>query len=230
MTAIEWPADLVPQTGRFWLQPNTVVSESPLSRAQQVAVRQGDRWVAQMAWQNATQDVAARIDALLARLRGPAGEVTLYDWRRPVPRGTAAAWPGGSIATTWGSGTSWGSGTTWGSVTPPIGAQLRVAAAVGDTALPTWGWMPSQTVLRAGDYVGLGGQLVMVTEDALTDGVGRATLAIAPALRAAADAGTLLTTTRPRARFRLDGNDEAASDASPGPLSSYSISLRESLP
>lgn len=227
---IDWPTDLAPQTARFWLQPNTQLSESPFSRAQQVLVRAGDRWQAQMAWQTAPAAAAARIEALLAQLRGPANQVRLGDWRRPAPRGTGATWPGGSVASTWTAGTAWKAGTTWASLTPPTSPRLRVAATRGAATLATWGWAPSQPVLLAGDYVEIAGQLLVLTADAATNAGGIAALQVAPALRAAAEAGTPLVITRARARFRLVDDDQAANDFQPGPATSFSVALVEALP
>ena len=231
MTAIAWPEDLVPQRGAFWLEPNTLLSESPYSRAQQVVARDGDRWRARMAWQSAPESLAGRIDALLAQLRGAEGEVTLYDWRRPVPRGTAGTWPGGDALTSWGGGTTWGGGTSWGGlISPPLVPQLRFAAVRGDRSLHAWGWAASQTVLRAGDRIGLAGQLLVVTADVVGNAGGVATIAVEPPLRADVDGATALVLTRPRARFRLVDNDQAATDFEPGPFSSYNLEFVESLP
>ena len=159
--------------------------------------------------------------------------------RAPVPpelkvitskSGSAAPWPGGGTTTTWSGPTVWSGPTTWSGPTPPTAPALRVAAVQGAETIETWGWAASSTVLRAGDLLGLGGRLYMVTDDAgvTTDTVGRASIGIAPPLRAALNAGAAITTTRPTTVFEIDGNDAAQNRIDPnGPSNGlYSLTLR----
>jgi hypothetical protein len=231
MTVIAWPTDLLPTRREFYLESNTLLVTSPFSFASQAVSRLANRWVAELTFDPMDRARAGRVRGLTATLDGGLNEVLLYDFLQPTPRGPATAYAGGTIATTWGGGTSWGGGTVWGGITPPGTPQVRTAGAIGDATLATWGWAASITPLLAGDYVGLGGYLYMLTEDAAADLAGRATLALRPRLRAVATPGAALVTTRPTARFRLADGQQGRSTARGGAgFSSAVLRFVESLP
>ena len=229
MAVLIWPEDLAPSEMEFWHEANSLVSRSPLSQAVQVQVRGPGRWRARLTFTDRNRGIAARLDALLATLDGPAGEIALFDFRRPVPRGTAASYTGGPLPLAWPEGLSWPPGLAWAGFTPPGSPQLAVAAARGDATLATLGWAPGEVVLRAGDYVGLGGQLHMVTADVTSTAASEATLSIRPRVRFAQPALTALGLDKPRAVFRL-GAAGVANPTRPGPFSTYTIEIEESLP
>jgi len=229
MAVLIWPEDLAPSEMEFWHEANSLVSRSPLSQAVQVQVRGPGRWRARLTFNDRNRGIAARLDALLATLDGPAGEIAVFDFRRPVPRGTAASYTGGPLPLAWPEGLSWPPGLAWAGFTPPGSPQLAVAAARGDATLATLGWAPGEVVLRAGDYVGLGGQLHMVTADVTSTAASEATLSIRPRVRFAQPALTALGLDKPRAVFRL-GAAGVANPTRPGPFSTYTIELEESLP
>lgn len=86
-------------------------------------------------------------------------------------------------------------------VTPGVyawGAQLEVGDRLTD-------FEPGPT-LKAGDLLGLGGQLLMVAEDAAGVGDGTVTVKLANRLRSAQSAGAAITWDRPKATFRLSSD------------------------
>lgn len=172
---------------------------------------------------------AARLDALLAAMDGGAREVSIFDFRRPTPRGTAAANTGAPVAVAWAEGTTWDESTVWGTFTPPTVRRLRAAAAAGDTALDVEGFVGGTTILRAGDLIGIDGQLVMVTADVVSGAGGRALVPIVPSLRRAVAAQTALIVDRPRIRARMLGSGVNAPMRA-GVRATYSFELIEALP
>ena len=228
---IDWPVDLVPQEASFFPVPNTLVTRSPFSRTQQVQVRGPATWRATLAFGVADAAVAARLDALLAQLDGAAGEVRVWPFKRRIPRGTGRGYGmGAAIPTEWPAGTAWPAGTVWPSYQPPESPRLRADAAQGADSISTEGWYPGEAVLRAGDYIGVGGLLALAVADVVPDSAGNAVIAIAPRLRAPVAALTPLVLERPRIRMRLAGDDGIENATRPGPFASYTISLEESLP
>jgi hypothetical protein len=228
MTIYTWPTDLPPSEVTFFLESNAAISESPLSRSQQVLARPGTRWVAQLGFARRPAHWSGRIDALLALLAGPENELRLWDFRRPAPRGTATP-RGSALRTRFGDATEFSDGTRF--LDQPAAPTVTVAVAEGAASVPTGGWAPSQAAaLLAGDYVGIGGRLFLVAEDVATDSAGRGTLVLRPRLRATVPGGTAVVTDRPTARFRLADNRQGANPTQPGPFSTYNLSLLESLP
>lgn len=224
MAVYGWPPDLRPSSMSFFLEANAATSVSPLSRAVQVLNRPGARWVCRMEFRNRDFRLAPRLDALLARLEGPVHEVAIFDFRRPLPRGTAGTAGAGTDFT---DGTAFTDGTMFAEYTSdPV---VAVAASANAEVVYTEGWATSEPVLMAGDYVGLGGRLHMVLDDVQSDGSGDATLRVRPRLRGALSPGTRVVFVRPTARFRLTENG-IDNRSEPGPLSSYSLSFVESLP
>ncbi|WP_137923954.1 hypothetical protein [Cupriavidus sp. 2SB] len=70
-------------------------------------------------------------------------------------------------------------------------------------SLPTKSWPASTKVLRAGDYLAVGGELKMVTADVTSDGAGLASVPVAPAFRNAPANNAAITLDRPRAIMML---------------------------
>lgn len=92
MTDLVWPLELRPATQEFYIQTLSVVWASPYTGQQQILERDGARWVSRLTFRRGGTD-AARIDALIASLRGPAGTALIPDWRTLVARGSRAGAP-----------------------------------------------------------------------------------------------------------------------------------------
>lgn len=85
-------------------------------------------------------------------------------------------------------------------------------------SLPTKSWPVSTLVLRAGDYLAVGGELKIVTADVTSDASGLATVPVAPAFRNAPSNNAAITLNKPRATMMLT-TDEYAVAIVPGRIS-----------
>jgi len=92
------------------------------------------------------------------------------------------------------------------------------AAQVG-ASIVTTGWTGT---LLAGDMIGIGGELKMVTTDVTGAGATPVTITFEPPLRNAPVNGSAIITTQPTAVFKLTGDNMAAWKVAP---TSYSMAL-----
>ena len=85
-----------------------------------------------------------------------------------------------------------------------VAAQPQAGAA-----LYTGGWTPNTAgILKAGDYLGVNGELKLLTLDAASDPWGNALLTFEPPLRASPPDGAALSFSQPTAVFRLADDDQ----------------------
>ena len=92
MSDVIWPLDLRPGQQAFFIRTKTNRFESPLTGHVQVQEFDGARWVAQMSFTRGATD-ARRMDAFLAALEGPVGNVFMPDFRRLSAKGSLAGSP-----------------------------------------------------------------------------------------------------------------------------------------
>lgn len=188
MTALAWPAlsRTSPKSVQMSLVANTQVFISPLSGAIQTTELPGARWRMTFTLDNLTEDDSAKLQAFLVRLRGLAGRFTLHNFARPSPRGVATGTP-----------------------------LVKGAGQVGGQLI-TDGWTPNVAgILKAGDFIGVNGELKMVVVDANSNGSGTATLLVEPPLRSSPSDNAVVTTRKPTTVFRLTENVMAWSTAAP---------------
>lgn len=140
-----------------------------------------------------------RLEALLATLRGAVGHVFMPDFRRQKAKGSLAGSP-------------------------------YLASGVG-TILVVTGFTPNaEGVLKAGDLIQTSvGRTHIVLEDIDADGDGEAEVPIAPRLREAVTAGSLVTENC-RVRMRLLDDDSAENSTDNRRLTSFELNLIEVLP
>jgi hypothetical protein len=140
-------------TCRFWLETNTQTFTSPLTKAVQRMVLGGSRWNASYSLPAMKAEQAGAWRAFFLLLEGSANTFTAFDPDRKAPRGTATGTP------------------------------LVNGGSQTGSALISDGWTASVTVLKAGDYLAVNGELKLVTADVISDGSGNATISFKPALR-----------------------------------------------
>lgn len=120
--------------------------------------------------------------AFIMRLRGRVNQVALPNLARPIPRGTMR-----------------------GSMT------LSTGVFRGDTTLPIISAGEASKTLLKGDYLGIGSgstqQLIVVTEDAISDGSGNITVNIFPAIRNDFLISEPITWDTPKALFRINDKE-----------------------
>ena len=182
MADITWP------TGTDYAQPESadlqvytggMTFESGLSDDVQTFSQPGYKWGWKLTFPE--QDLVKRrkLEALLLKLKGVENRALLFDFAQPTPTGTIAL----------------------------AGVTLNAAAAQFAPSLVLAGCGAGATI-NAGDWLSLsltGGsiQAVKVTDDAVANGSGVATVNIAHVLRAAAAGGTAVTTSYARQRYVL---------------------------
>ncbi|QJR01148.1 hypothetical protein HH800_02390 [Sphingobium yanoikuyae] len=104
MDEINWPAGLSPYKVMFYLQPHIGGQESPLTRTRKTYGLSAPRWVARLTFRaghgyddggmsdrfgpraDDAMFFAARLDALIAQLKGGLQIVRFHDFRRPIPQ------------------------------------------------------------------------------------------------------------------------------------------------
>lgn len=169
-----WPLSIRPRRQAFYLQTLSVVFTNPYTNVQQVLERDGQRWVVSLEIERAG-DTARELDALLASIRGPVGEVLVPDFRTLAARGSLAGAP---------------------TLTGGLGRTLTLTGCTpGAVGVLLPGDMIQTSTGR--------GHIVTAQVDA--DGAGAANVPIEPRLREAVSVGPLVTSdVRVRMRLGSD--------------------------
>jgi len=188
-------------TFKFKLTPNTQRgAESPLDKTQQTYELPGARWSFTGTWENISDLDARIIKGWLAKLRGAAGRFYMWDMQHPAPSGLAygAGTLGGYVAdnvltTSWSVALSLTADNT----------HFRVNSSLINTTSSTLIWF------QPGDYIGVNGELKMVTDVARGDGTGGVTISVEPPFRTTPPTGAPITFIRPTCVMRLiDDNQD----------------------
>jgi hypothetical protein len=169
-----WPSAVGVKSARFVLETNQRANADPYGGSEQVLDLLNDRWMCYLSLPVELFAQAAAVEAFLASFRGQVNTVNLWHFAREAPRGTLR-------------------GTLLTSGTQAQGALSLVLS--GGTAAGT---------LLAGDLLGAGGQILMVSAAGATaDGAGNITVPLVNRLRASIAAGQSVTWDKPKAAFRL---------------------------
>lgn len=223
MVDIVWPADLMPYRVQFYLQAHTGGQESPFTRTRKTYGLSAPRWIAKLTFR-AGYDGAplhgdpagfgARLDGLIADLKGGLVKTLFHDFRRPRP-------------------------LQGQQVVQPLAFE---AAAKGATFVAIRGFAPHSRAFSVGDYVGGDGRPHLVSIAAtiaaggvttgagtiMADETGRAVVGINPPLSAAIEAGA-----GPqwpvRGRFELPNNDAGQNETEVGEMTEYTLDFIEAL-
>ena len=170
----DWPVALRPKSVE-WQGPIVpqAISRSVFDGGVQAQVLGAPRWAFTITTGVVPLAQVPEWEAFIQRLRGAVNRVRAWDWRREGPLG------------------------------PATGTPVVRVSALGAT-LATEGWTPSVAgILRAGSYLGVGGELKRLSVTADSDALGRATLSFEPPLRAAPAVGTTVYLVKPTAVFYL---------------------------
>jgi len=189
---IDLPADDI-ASSMFRLDHYQAVQESAFTRRAQVQSFGGgtlDRWAGVLTTVELDMQGLRRWRAFFAQLHGVAGRFWLGDPDYQPHEDLAAL----SIIT---------------DGPPPSMYQLTVN---GFTAA-------SSGLLKAGDYVAVGGELKILTEDVVADQTGAAVLTFQPGLRLIPASGTALELMSPRAVMRLQAPVDISTDVLSAPIS-----------
>jgi hypothetical protein len=204
----KWPKGVCPQSATLLPQSFTLGQESPITRKRRFVQMVGDRWTYDLSFSFRRDRVASqRLEALLARLKGPVGKVAIWDFERPRPLGPAADWSY-LPRTRFDDDTNFTDGTWFG----PGTAGYRVYGDwdQGEEEIRIVGFPQNTTQLVGGDQIGLGGRLYRLSRDATSNGLGIARVYLHRGLLSDLSNGTTVVTTRPTSPFQLVDDDQAA--------------------
>lgn len=180
MATITYPNTTIftkPQAFEFGLRFNTMVHTSPLTGYVQTVGLTGARWTAQITFSGQSPANAATVEAFIVSLKGQQNRVALYNLARPSVNGTGGGTP------------------------------LVNGADQTGTEIHTDGWTPEEVILKAGDMIGIGGELKMVINDVTSNASGEAFIPFQPALRASPLDDSVIDITAPTALFMLTENE-----------------------
>lgn len=175
MTTYTLPATQAfkPVSMTMGLRANRATNTSPLNGATQTITLLGARWTATLMYGEQSRAERGALKGLLAKLVSGEDLLALPDLARPRPLGTC---------------------NTTG-VTASAAAQFARSLVLN-------GCGASKT-LQADDKISLGGQLLVVTDDAVANGSGVMTVSVRPELRAAVAGGAAVTLVAPTALFEI---------------------------
>lgn len=178
MTIYTWPNTRagLPRSAQWRVVDNLQrASESPLSGYTQTVSMPGAKWGWVLDFGDHDDARRQDVEGFLLRLSGREHRVSLWDLKRPRPRGTCNL----------------------------SGVTMAATAAQFATSLQLMGCGAGKTLL-GGDWIGLAaGQVVRVVANATADGSGLMTVEVRHMLRAAASSGSAVTLDRPSALYVL---------------------------
>lgn len=212
MTDFVWPSDIVPASSGFKLQAHTGGTESPFSRVSKVYGLSAPRWTCSMAfraargsrWGRGKHVVGARLDGLIAMLRGRQNRIAIWDFDFTQPRGALGFAGVGNLA-----------------------------AAKGAASITLTGLVPGAPIFT-GDYFGGAGRPYLITSQSFSeiaasaDGSGHATITFEPPLSVALGANAI-TYGKVTALFRLASDDLGDNLNQVGDLATYELQFVEDL-
>jgi len=204
----KWPKGVCPQSATLLAQSFTLSSESTLTRKRRhVVMVGGERWAYDLEFRN-NRKLIQRVEALVARLKGPVGKVPLWDFERPRPLGQALDWRSIPI-TYFTDGTTFTDGTGFGPSTT-VGYHVYGDWPLGSEEIKIVGFPQNTTQLIGGDQIGINGRLYRLSRDATSDGYGIARVYLHRGLLSAVAHDTAVVTTRPTSPFELVDDDQGA--------------------
>jgi hypothetical protein len=154
---------------------------------------------------------------------GGTASTILVRLRNDVPLDTYAGSVGSGIYL-WGAQINQGAAPTdYLATTTTALTELQTGAS-----LRSGGWTPDITgILKAGDYLGVNGELKLLTADAASDIFGNALLTFEPPLRASPPDSAALTLSQPAAVFRLLDDDQDTVPIQPPLRGSVTLTFEE---
>jgi hypothetical protein len=205
--------------------PNTRVFTGPYTPTTQTLDLLGERLMVSMDLPPSNDSIeGAKREAFFNRLKGSANLITIGHQKLKAPQGTlrgstAVTWLSGGSPATWLSG---GSAATWIGGAPVLAAPIAQLASTG-----TVNCRAGYTLL-AGDWFGLGGQLVQSMTNTVADGSGNMPIEFQPRARQTIAAGTPILWDAPTANFILKpGTLNVPTSWTPGMVDGATIELIE---
>ena len=168
------------------------------SHSEQTGELPGAKWSCSIEWQGLKLSDARLMKAFLASLRGSSGRFYIWDVSHETPSGTAGGTP--------------------------------LVKGTGQTGMSviTDGWNANQSaLLKIGDYIGIGGELKIITVDASSNGSGEATLVFEPPLRSSPADNSAIVITKPPCIMRLVDDQQDKIKINPPTLPNFTLNAVE---
>lgn len=204
MSVLNFPSNIAPNSIEWFLKFNTQSFSSPLNGVTQTVALAGDKWFATLTFGNKIGEPARRLRAFFSSLRGKAGRFYLTPFDHPIPYGNP-------------------SGNPLVDGSDQIGSSLDIKGCTANIS----GW------LLAGDFVQIGNELKMITEDVDIDSDGKGTLKFEPSLRVSPIDGSSIITSYPKAIMMLSDDNQTKWSAAFGTatekLYAFSIACEEAI-
>lgn len=232
MTTFAWPEAWGANRFEMVVQPNQRVFTSAFNPASsQVVNLGGDYWTASFTIPaSIVASRGAQIEAFLASLRGSQNFLSLYHFKRPLPRGTMRGGATANWTTTVPSAANWTTTSAQAAVWTAGAPRLRYAVAQFDTSC-TLSMLPGYT-LEPGDLFGLpSGQTVMYVGSStlVADASGNMAVEFAPSARSSMAAFGAIVFDRPTVNFRLRDGKTPSVVWVPGRYEGITLDLVEAI-
>lgn len=171
MAVFDWPDTLIPQRASIGSQRMGEQFRGPYNGTLQVVDFNSERFVMSVTLPPRKRIRAGEVEGFFFRLNGGVNRVRGWHFGRPTPIGTMRGSP------TLSAGASRGNDT------------ISITAGTANSTL------------KAGDMLGVGGQLVMVAQNVTLNGSGAGTVSLVHRIRGTIASGTAVTWNKPTAEF-----------------------------
>lgn len=199
MADINWTTALpMPSGMTFGLRTNALDFASPLTGVVQSVAMPGARWIATLQWAALRRTDADLLQALMVQMRGRTNRLVMWNVVRPTVRGVG----GGS---------------------PLVNGAGQTGSTINIDGLP----VNTNGIYIAGDFLGIGSELKMVTATVNSNGSGQAAVSFEPPLRAAPADNSAIVTTQPTAKFMLMNNEVSWQHTNPMSVDAFEMQLAE---
>lgn len=202
MATYDWPRDWCPNRFELTVQPNVLVFVGQYVPTVQTIDLMGERWMISLDLPPSTDEVKGRAkEAFFDRLRGPVHRIRMGNLKNPRPSGTQQ----GPLSVNVVNGALLPVNVVNASLQPVtvVGGSAIVASPIAAGASTASVQGRAGRTYRAGDTIGLGGQLVRILTDATFDVNGLATIEFAPRMRAAVPQASVIAYDYPTAVFMV---------------------------
>jgi hypothetical protein len=206
--------------------PNLRTFVGPYTPQTQVIDLLGERWVARIDLSPTTDDIViAAWEAFFDRLKGQLNQTSFGHLKLTAPQGTLRDGIAGTVVNA-SLVTVSVVNSSLASVTVIAGTPVIRGAVAQLSNTATIGTIAGRTV-RAGDPLGINGQLVRVMADAAADASGNLAIEFQPRARVAWSTGTAVVWNAPTANFMLKTNDGVPTTWQPGMADGASVEFVE---
>lgn len=176
MAVISWPTSVVPRKMEWKLVSNNRVFTSPFTGSTQVIEVPGTKWQLKITIPPLTQPQALSMKSFLTQLRGQVNSFRIYDYSNPQV------------------------------VQDSENIVIELAAGEitsGNYFINFRGGTANTKILSAGEWIGIGDELKMVSSDVAADGNGKGKISLEPFVRGTYADGIAIKLIKPTSLMRL---------------------------